>query len=193
MDFSEAYKFSGPAPAYSPDGRFLASTVEYRLIIRDAETLSVVQLYSCLDRIDSMVWSPNSMYVLCGQFSRAIIQVWSTEQSDWTCKIDEGPAGVQVRSGLCESLIKSIYIALTSGADRSLSILLLVLLMRYYTLESARSLSVSSHTHTHIYMQDAKWAPDGTAIILSAAFNIRTTVWSLKVRMVDRWELSQDT
>jgi WD40 repeat protein len=98
MDFSEAYKFSGPSPIFSPDGRFLASVVEYRLIIREAETLSVVQLYSCLDRIDSMEWSPNSMYILCGLFSRAMIQVWSVEQSDWTCKIDEGPAGVQARN-----------------------------------------------------------------------------------------------
>lgn len=35
-------------------------------------------------------------YVLCGLYSRAIIQVWAAEQSDWACKIDEGPAGVQV-------------------------------------------------------------------------------------------------
>lgn len=34
MDFSEPYKYSGPAPAYSPDGRYLAAAVEYRLIIR---------------------------------------------------------------------------------------------------------------------------------------------------------------
>ena len=73
--------------------------VEYRLIIREAETLSVVQLYSSLDRIEHLEWSPNSMYVMCGLYSRAIIQIWSAEQSDWACKIDEGPAGVQVRCG----------------------------------------------------------------------------------------------
>ena len=75
----------------------LLSAVEYRLIIREAATLSVVQLYSSLDRIEHLEWSPNSMYVMCGLFSRAIIQIWSAEQSDWACKIDEGPAGVQVR------------------------------------------------------------------------------------------------
>ena len=77
----------------------LLSAVEYRLIIREAATLSVVQLYSSLDRIEHLEWSPNSMYVMCGLFSRAIIQIWSAEQSDWACKIDEGPAGVQVRGG----------------------------------------------------------------------------------------------
>lgn len=51
-------------------------------------------------------------------------QVWSAEQSDWTCKIDEGPAGVQA----------------------------------------------------------ARWAPDGTAVLVSAVAGIRTTVWSLSSR-----------
>ncbi|KAG2439894.1 hypothetical protein HYH02_010524 [Chlamydomonas schloesseri] len=95
MDFSESFRSSGPPPAFSPDGRFVATVVEYRLIIREVETLRVVQLYSCLDRIDSIEWSCNSAYVLCGLCSRGVIQIWSTENSEWTCKIDEGPAGVQ--------------------------------------------------------------------------------------------------
>lgn len=55
MDFSESFRSSGPHPAFSPDGRFVATVVEYRLIIREVETLRVVQLYSCLDRIDRSV------------------------------------------------------------------------------------------------------------------------------------------
>ncbi|EFJ50847.1 hypothetical protein VOLCADRAFT_73435 [Volvox carteri f. nagariensis] len=94
MDFSDAYRYSGPVPAFSPDGRFVASVAEYRLIIREVETMRVVQLYSCLDRVDSIEWSANSIYVLCGIFSRGTIQVWSVESSEWSCKIDEGPAGV---------------------------------------------------------------------------------------------------
>ncbi|GLC72039.1 hypothetical protein PLESTF_001197600 [Pleodorina starrii] len=94
MDFSDAFRCSGPAPAFSPDGRFLANVAEYRLIIREVETMRVVQLYSCLDRVDSIEWSSNSLYVLCGLFSRGVIQVWSVESSEWSCKIDEGPAGV---------------------------------------------------------------------------------------------------
>jgi hypothetical protein len=41
MDFSETFRFSGPKPVYSPDGRFLAMAVEYRLVLRDVETLQV--------------------------------------------------------------------------------------------------------------------------------------------------------
>ncbi len=95
MDFSETYRSSGPPPCLSPDGRFLATVVEYRLIIREVENLRVVQLYPCLDRIDAVEWSSNSSYVLCGLYSRAIIQIWSVENPEWTCKIDEGPAGVK--------------------------------------------------------------------------------------------------
>eukprot|EP00967_Tisochrysis_lutea_P039461 scaffold47291_cov20-Tisochrysis_lutea.AAC.1 len=71
------------------------------------ETLRVVQLYACLDRIDRLEWADNSLYVLCGLYARSIIQarvprsgacrtplVWAVDQPDWTCKIDEGPAGI---------------------------------------------------------------------------------------------------
>eukprot|EP00873_Tetraselmis_striata_P028565 jgi/Tetstr1/448829/TSEL_036055.t1 len=94
MDFSETFRYSGPSPAYSPDGRYLAMAVEYRLVVRDVETLQVVQLYSCLDKIQYLEWSCDSQYVLCALFKRAIAQVWSIEEPDWTCKIDEGPAGI---------------------------------------------------------------------------------------------------
>lgn len=76
MEFSETYKVSTEAtPSYSPDGKYLACVVEYRLIIREAESLQVVQLYSCLDRVQYIEWAPNSLYVLCGLFTRSIIQV----------------------------------------------------------------------------------------------------------------------
>ncbi|KAF5832905.1 hypothetical protein DUNSADRAFT_11055 [Dunaliella salina] len=108
MDFSESYRCSGGAvskvvggqhslecaPCYSPNGLYLATAVEYRLIIREVETLRVVQLYACLDRIDRLEWAGNSLYVLCGLYARSIIQVWAVDQPDWTCKIDEGPAGI---------------------------------------------------------------------------------------------------
>eukprot|EP00798_Chlamydomonas_sp_ICE-L_P020693 gene20693-27492_t len=67
MDFSESYKCTtNPGPCYSPNGKLLATAAEYRLIIREVETLKVVHLYSCLDRIDKMEWSSNSLYVMCG-------------------------------------------------------------------------------------------------------------------------------
>lgn len=40
MDFSETYKHSGPC-AWSPDGKMLATAVDFRLVVRDADSLQV--------------------------------------------------------------------------------------------------------------------------------------------------------
>ncbi|KAL0400997.1 UNVERIFIED_CONTAM: WD repeat-containing protein WRAP73 [Sesamum latifolium] len=93
MEFTETYKQTGPC-AFSPNARFLAVAVDYRLVIRDVLTLKVVQLFSCLDKITYIEWALDSEYILCGLFKRPMIQAWSLAQPEWTCKIDEGPAGI---------------------------------------------------------------------------------------------------
>jgi hypothetical protein len=93
MDFSESYRCSLP-PVFSTDGVYVAAAVEYRLVIRDVETLKVVQIYSCVDKIHRIDWSAGSRHVLCGLYDRATVQVWSVDDPDFACKIDEGPAGV---------------------------------------------------------------------------------------------------
>ncbi|KAI6696156.1 hypothetical protein NL676_016275 [Syzygium grande] len=93
MEFTEAYKQSGPC-CFSPNGRFVAVAVDYRLVIRDTMLLKVVQLFSCLDKISYIEWALDSEYILCGLYKRPMIQAWSLVQPEWTCKIDEGPAGI---------------------------------------------------------------------------------------------------
>ena len=56
--------------------------------------VQVVQLFSCVDKISSLEWAPDSEYILCGLYKRPMVQAWSLSQPDWTCKIDEGPAGI---------------------------------------------------------------------------------------------------
>ncbi|KAG8568570.1 hypothetical protein GDO81_014066 [Engystomops pustulosus] len=75
-------------------GKYLASCVQYRLVIRDVSTLQILQLYTCLDQIQHAEWSADSMFILCAMYKRGIVQVWSLEQPDWHCKIDEGSAGL---------------------------------------------------------------------------------------------------
>mmetsp|Transcript_17342 Transcript_17342/g.33382 ORF Transcript_17342/g.33382 Transcript_17342/m.33382 type:complete len:435 (-) Transcript_17342:1765-3069(-) len=94
LDFSEVYRCSGPKPVFSPNGRFLASAVEFRLVVRDVDTLHVVHLFACLDTVEDIQWASDSNYVLCGLYKRAMVQAWCMDQPDWTCKIDEGPAGI---------------------------------------------------------------------------------------------------
>lgn len=95
MDFSETYRFSGPVPIISPDGKHIAAATEYRLVVRDVLTTQVLQIYSCIDKISHVEWCPNSTYILCGLVKRAVVQVWSVREPDWTCKIDEGLAGAE--------------------------------------------------------------------------------------------------
>ncbi|KAM6402805.1 WD repeat-containing protein WRAP73 [Rhynochetos jubatus] len=94
MNFSELFKLSGLLGRFSPDGRCLASCVQYRLVVRDANTLQILQLYTCLDQIQHIEWSSDSLFILCAMYKRGIVQVWSLEQPDWHCKIDEGSAGL---------------------------------------------------------------------------------------------------
>ena len=85
MEFSEAYKFTGPRPEFSPDGRYIASVVDYRLVIRDAETLQVLHLFSNVDKVERIAWSPDSAYVMCALFSRATVQIWSAQEPSFKC------------------------------------------------------------------------------------------------------------
>ncbi|KAK1274391.1 hypothetical protein QJS04_geneDACA012497 [Acorus gramineus] len=93
MEFTDPYKHTGPC-SFSPNSRYLAVAVDYRLVIRDVASLKVVQLYSCVDRISYVEWAPDSEYVLCGLHKRPVIQAWSLSRLEWTCRIDEGPAGI---------------------------------------------------------------------------------------------------
>lgn len=93
MEFTEAYKQTGPC-CFSPDSRFLAIAVDYRLVIRDVVTLKVAQLYVCVDKISYLEWALDSEYILCGLNKRPIVQAWSLTKPEWTCKIDEGLAGI---------------------------------------------------------------------------------------------------
>ncbi|XP_061691129.1 WD repeat-containing protein WRAP73 isoform X2 [Syngnathoides biaculeatus] len=94
MNFSEVFKQSNQLCKVSPDGIYLATCVQYRLVVRDVNTLQILQLYTCLDQISHMEWSSDSQFILCAMYKRGLVQVWSIDQPDWHCKIDEGSIGL---------------------------------------------------------------------------------------------------
>jgi len=94
VDFSEKAVFTGPLPSFSPDGKLVALAQEYRLVVREVETLAVVGLFSCLDRIEALSWSPCGELILCGMYTHGTAQVFSIADSEWSCSITEGLAGI---------------------------------------------------------------------------------------------------
>uniref|UniRef100_A0A8C5H084 WD repeat containing, antisense to TP73 n=1 Tax=Gouania willdenowi TaxID=441366 RepID=A0A8C5H084_GOUWI len=72
----------------------MATCVQYRLVVRDVSTLQILHLFTCLDQVSHMEWSSDSLFILCAMYKRGLVQVWSLEQPDWHCKIDEGSIGL---------------------------------------------------------------------------------------------------
>ena len=94
MNFSELFKQTQHLCKYSPNGQYLVSCVSYKVIVRATESLQILRLYTCMDEVQNVEWSSDSGFILCAMYKRGICQVWSIEQPDWTCKIDEGSAGL---------------------------------------------------------------------------------------------------
>jgi len=94
MDFTELYKQTSNLCIFSPNGLYIAIAVQHRLVIRDAESLQIVQLFSCIDNIQAIEWSQDSEYILCASYKLGVIQVWSLSDQEWTAKINEGVVGL---------------------------------------------------------------------------------------------------
>jgi WD40 repeat protein len=94
VQYSEPHLQTEGLVKFSPCGSYIASAAGYRLILRDVDTLQIVQLYSCIDAIEGLEWSCDSEYVLCTIQKRGAAQVWSVINKEWHCKIDEGPVGL---------------------------------------------------------------------------------------------------
>lgn len=92
MSFSEVHKQS--LGQWAPNGKHLAAVAQNRLLLREAETLKLVQVYVCVDKVERIEWSPDSEYVLTQVARQGIVQIWSLRECNWECRIDEGLGGV---------------------------------------------------------------------------------------------------
>lgn len=93
MDFSEPFPFNGKGE-FSHDGKHIATADKSRIFVRDTESLEIVHVFTCLDATSVMSWSPDSQYLMCAQYKRRVVQVWSMQDPEWVCKLDEGLAGL---------------------------------------------------------------------------------------------------
>ncbi|CAI5718022.1 unnamed protein product [Hyaloperonospora brassicae] len=79
---------------WSPSGHYVAVVSGNRLVIRNAHSLQIVQRYSALPVVQSLVWSRDSQFVLTAAPKRAVVQIWSVHDVSWSCKLSEGVAGL---------------------------------------------------------------------------------------------------
>lgn len=94
MNISETFKLTKGQCAFSPNGRFIANASQFRLVIREFETLQIIGVLTCIDSIDKVVWSPNSAMVITSCFKRGVSQIWSVKHSSCISKLDEGSSGL---------------------------------------------------------------------------------------------------
>ena len=79
---------------FSPDGAKVATAVDHRLVLRDAETLAVIFMQDCDSKIDRIEWSRDSDHVLCAMYRKGKVQCFRASDDEWRCAVDEGPAGL---------------------------------------------------------------------------------------------------
>jgi hypothetical protein len=92
-DFTEIYKQSGSLCYFSPNGEYIATAVQQRLVIRETNSLQIVQLYNCQDVIQDICWSNDSDLILVASYKMATFQIWSLTDESWAAQIDEGIVG----------------------------------------------------------------------------------------------------
>jgi WD40 repeat protein len=93
MDFSDYYKYNGTI-VYSPNSAYFACTDNTNIIVRDSHTLAILAQFYTLDTTQSLLWSPDSQYLLAAQYKRKVVQCFSLQDPSWVCKVDENLAGL---------------------------------------------------------------------------------------------------
>jgi len=93
--FSEQLMHNSGLLCFSDSSQYLGSCVGSRLTIRNVDTCEVVQVFSCIDKIEKVEFSPDSEYVLCALYMRCAVQVFCISDPQWKCRINEGLAGLK--------------------------------------------------------------------------------------------------
>ena len=92
--FSEQFSHNLQLICSSNNSQFVASSLGSRVTVRNFATSEVIHIFSCVDKIEKIEFSPNSEYLLCGLYERCAVQVFCIADNTWKCRINEGIAGM---------------------------------------------------------------------------------------------------
>lgn len=93
-DFTEIYKQSNSLVCFSPNGEYLATGVQQRLVIRETQSLEIIQLYASLDDIQYLEFSSDSDLLLVCSYKTNRYQVFSVSDESWTAQFESGTCGL---------------------------------------------------------------------------------------------------
>jgi len=92
--FSEVLKQTRQLCTISPNGSMLATVSQQKLTVQEHPSLVVVQNFVLDEPPQLLKWSPDSQFLLCASFKKAVLQVFSLADPEWKCRIDEGSSGL---------------------------------------------------------------------------------------------------
>ncbi|GBG28459.1 WD repeat-containing protein WRAP73 [Hondaea fermentalgiana] len=90
---------------FSPDGQLAAFASGTGVVVvrvptiergtgNEAGGFKVECRFSCVDTVESIDWSADSLLVVCAQYKRALVQVFSVQDRTFTCRVSEGVGGL---------------------------------------------------------------------------------------------------
>ena len=58
-------------------------SINIDLIIRSSTTLEIINLFACIDTIETIEWSYDSRFILAGLIKRNAVQIFSLDNPEW--------------------------------------------------------------------------------------------------------------
>lgn len=87
---------------FSSCSKYFATVNGSRVTLRGVGH-NYLNTYTCVDKVEKVEFSPDSAYILCGQYSRCLVQAFGIEDPKWTCKINENVAGLTLAKWASDS------------------------------------------------------------------------------------------
>lgn len=120
MEFSELFK-SSHLIEFSPNSKFIANIYNFRLCVRDAQSLQIKKYFTCIDICSKIEWSHDSRFLLALQEKRNLVQIFDLE-SENIFEINQGVAGAANARFAKVASSEDIFILVNSDFQLRISI-----------------------------------------------------------------------
>ena len=91
--FSDTIQGNPQLVQLSPDGQYVATSVQARLIVRATESMDIVASFTCSEEIGAIEWAADSLHILAASFKRTVVHAFRLH-STWSAKIDDDITGI---------------------------------------------------------------------------------------------------